>query len=315
VGTGTDAIALVFRGLGIGPGDEVITTPVSAAYSALAIMMAGARPVFVDIDAARLTLDPARIEAAITPRTKAILPVHLYGQAADMDPILAVAAKHHLAVVEDCAQAVLATCGGRPVGTMGVAGAFSFYPTKNLGALGDGGAIATNDPALAARIVRLRNGGQSKRYHHDEFGVNTRLDEIQAAILRERLVFLPGWTARRRALAAEYRRGLVGAPVVVPEEYDAGHVYHLFPVLTTERDRFQLHLREHGVDTLVHYPIPIPNQRALATEAPARCPLADRICDELVSLPMYPSLTIEQAQNVAAAVRAFVPAPTQAPRA
>ncbi len=197
VGTGTDAIALALRGLGIGAGDEVITTPLSAAYSALAIMMAGARPVFADIDPARLTIDPARIEAAITPRTTAILPVHLYGQAADMDPILAIAARHNLAVVEDCAQAVLATCKGRRAGTMGVAGAFSFYPTKNLGALGDGGAIATNDAALAARLVRLRNGGQSKRYHHDEFGVNTRLDELQAAILRERLAFLPHWTEQR----------------------------------------------------------------------------------------------------------------------
>jgi dTDP-4-amino-4,6-dideoxygalactose transaminase len=313
VGTGTDAIALIFRGLGIGTGDEVITTPLSAAYSALAIMMAGARPVFVDLDPDRLTIDPARIASAITPRTKAVLPVHLYGQAADMDPILDIASRHGLAVVEDCAQAVLTTCTGRPVGTMGVAGAFSFYPTKNLGALGDGGAIATNDAALAARIVRLRNGGQSKRYHHDEFGVNTRLDELQAAILRERLAFLPHWTSQRRTLAAAYRRGLAGAPVTVPAEFDAGHVYHLFPVLTAERDRFQQHMRAHGVETLVHYPIPIPNQPALASEAPARCPLADRICDELVSLPMYPSLTIEQVHHVTAAVQAFAPA--QAPRA
>ena len=228
-----------------------------------------------------------------------------------MDPILAIAARHNLAVVEDCAQAVLTTYKGRRVGTMGVAGAFSFYPTKNLGALGDGGAIATSDAALAARIARLRNGGQSKRYHHDEFGVNTRLDELQAAILRERLAFLPRWTDQRRAIAAEYRRGLEGAPVVVPREFDTGHVYHLFPILVAGRDRFQQHMREHGVETLVHYPIPIPNQPALATESPSRCPIADRICDALVSLPMYPSLTIEQARHVVAAVRAFVPPTTQ----
>lgn len=314
VGTGTDAIALIVRGLGIGPGDEVITTPLSAAYSALAIMMAGARPVFVDIDPARLTIDPALIDAAITPRTRAILPVHLYGQAADMDPILAVAARHNLAVIEDCAQAVLTTYKGRRAGTMGVAGAFSFYPTKNLGALGDGGAIATSDAALAARLTRLRNGGQSKRYHHDEFGVNTRLDELQAAVLRERLAFLPHWTDRRRAIAAEYRRGLEGAPVTVPSELDAGHVYHLFPVLTPARDRFQQHMREQGVETLVHYPIPIPNQGALAGEAPARCPTADRLCGQLVSLPMYPSLTIEQAQQVTKAAHAFVAAASHAPR-
>jgi dTDP-3-amino-3,4,6-trideoxy-alpha-D-glucose transaminase len=161
--------------------------------------------------------------------------------------------------------------------------------------------------------VRLRNGGQSKRYHHDEFGVNSRLDELQAAILRERLAFLPHWTAQRRALAAEYRRGLAGGPVGVPPEFDAGHVYHLFPVLTPERDRFQQHMRAHGVETLVHYPIPIPNQPALAGESPTRCPIADRICDELVSLPMYPTLTLEQVRQVTAAVRAF--APTQAARA
>ena len=205
----------------------MITAPLSAAYTALAIMMAGARPVFADIDPVRLTIDPRAIEAAITPRTAAIMPVHLYGQAADMPAILAIAERHGLAVVEDACQAHLATCGGRPVGTMGAAGALSFYPTKNLGALGDGGAVLTNDAALAERIRRLRNGGQSTRYHHDEFGVNSRLDEMQAAILRARLTRLPAWTARRRALAARYRAAL--APVVaagpalrVPPELDAG---------------------------------------------------------------------------------------------
>lgn len=305
VGTGTDAIALALMGLGIGRGDEVITSPLSAAYSALAIMMAGARPVFADLDEARLTLDPARVEAAITPRTAAILPVHLYGQAADMDPILALAARHHLAVVEDCAQAHLTTYRGRPVGTMGNAGAFSFYPTKNLGALGDGGAVATNDPGLAARVARLRNGGQSKRYHHDEFGVNSRLDEMQAAILRARLPLLPLWTERRRAIARVYREGLAGAPVTVPPEMDAGHVYHLFPVRTTQRERLQQHLAAHGVETLVHYPIPIPRQAALANEDPAQCSIADRVCPELVSLPMYPSLALDAAREVAKAVGTF----------
>lgn len=305
VGTGTDAIALALMGLGIGRGDEVITSPLSAAYSALAIMMAGARPVFVDLDEARLTIDAAAIEAAVTPRTAAILPVHLYGQAADMDPILAVAERHHLAVVEDCAQAHLTTYKGRPVGTMGAAGAFSFYPTKNLGALGDGGAVATDDPALAARISRLRNGGQSQRYHHDEYAVNSRLDEMQAAILRERLAFLPAWTARRRELARVYREGLSGAAVTVPPQLDPGHVYHLFPVRSEAREPLQAHLRERGVETLVHYPIPIPRQAALATENPAACPIADRVCAELLSLPMYPSLSFDAAREVAAAVQAF----------
>ena len=174
VGTGTDAIALILRGLGIGPGDEVITTPLSAAYTALAVMMAGARPVFADIDPARHTLDPAAVERAITPRTRAILPVHLYGQAADMGALAHLAERHGLAVVEDACQAHLATAAGRPVGTIGVAGAFSFYPTKNLGALGDGGAIVTNDASLAATLRRLRNGGQTNRYHHVEAGINSQ---------------------------------------------------------------------------------------------------------------------------------------------
>lgn len=176
VGTGTDAITLTLRALGIGEGDEVITSPLSAAYSALAIMMAGARPVFADIDAERLTIDPAAAAAAVTARTRAILPVHLYGQPADMRALASVAARHNLAIVEDACQAHLATCNGQPVGSIGVAGAFSFYPTKNLGALGDGGAVATNDAALADRIKRLRNGGQTSRYHHQEPGANSRLD-------------------------------------------------------------------------------------------------------------------------------------------
>ena len=208
VGTGTDAIAIALRALGIGPGDEVITSPLSAAFSALAIMMAGARPVFVDIDEDRLTIDPRAIAAAITPSTAAIMPVHLYGQPADMTAIVEIASRHNLAIVEDCCQSHLATCDGKPVGSFGAAAAFSFYPTKNLGALGDGGAIVTNDPALAARAARFRNGGQAERYEHREPGVNSRLDEIQAAILRERLTLLPAWTDRRRTLAAEYRAAL-----------------------------------------------------------------------------------------------------------
>ncbi len=191
VGTGTDAITLILRALDIGPGDEVITPPLSAAYSALAVMMAGARPVFADIDPERLTMDPRAAAAAITPRTKALLPVHLYGQAADLRPLEALASKHRLALVEDAAQSHLGTADGRPIGTIGIAAATSFYPTKNLGALGDGGAVLTRDAALAARVKRLRNGGQTSRYHHEEPGANSRLDEMQAAILRARLHVSP----------------------------------------------------------------------------------------------------------------------------
>ncbi len=305
VGTGTDASALVLRALDIGPGDEVITTPLTAAYTALAVVAAGARPVFADLDERRFTLDPDAVQAAITPRTRAILPVHLYGQPADLPALARVADRHGLALVEDCCQAHLATCAGKPVGTFGIAAAFSFYPTKNLGALGDGGAVVTTDRTLAERVKRLRNGGQADRYHHVEAGLNSRLDEMQAAILRARLPLLPAWNARRRALAARYREALRDAPVVLPAEVDAGHVYHLFVVRSSARDVLQSHLAGHGVETLIHYPIPIPRQPALASQQPAACPIADRVCRELLSLPLYPAMRDEDIAVVARAIDAF----------
>jgi dTDP-4-amino-4,6-dideoxygalactose transaminase len=233
------------------------------------------------------------------------MPVHLYGQAADMRPLEGIAAKHNLAIIEDAAQAHLATADQRPVGTIGVAAATSFYPTKNLGAAGDGGAVLTRDAQLAARVKRLRNGGQTSRYHHEEFGVNSRLDEMQAAILRARLAYLPAWTAKRRAIAARYRSALEGARVHTPREWDAGHVYHLFPVLTAERDRFQAHMKERGIETLIHYPVPIPRQPALSATSPAMCPIADRVCSQVVSLPMYPGLTDQAVAAVAEAAATF----------
>jgi dTDP-4-amino-4,6-dideoxygalactose transaminase len=305
VGTGTDALALGLRALNVGPGDEVITAPLSAAFSALAIMMVGAQPVFADIDPARLTLDPRAAAAAVTPRTKALMPVHLYGQPADMPALMAVAKQHHLSVVEDCCQAHLATCAGHPVGSFGNAAAYSFYPTKNLGALGDGGAVTTSDERLASRVRRLRNGGQTDRYSHGEFGVNSRLDELQAAVLRARLAWLPRWTEQRRALAAAYREQLVDAPLTVPPECDAGHVYHLFPVLSREREALQSHLKARGIETLIHYPIPISRQPAFADQEPAACPVADRVCREVVSLPLHPGLTRQTVEEVAAALNGF----------
>jgi dTDP-3-amino-3,4,6-trideoxy-alpha-D-glucose transaminase len=305
VGNGTDAIALTLRALGIGPGDEVITTPLTAAYTALAVVMAGARPVFADLDPVRLTIDPAAAAAAVTARTAAILPVHLYGQAADMTALGALAARHHLALVEDCCQAHFATCEGRPVGTLGAAGAFSFYPTKNLGALGDGGAVVTNDTQLADRIRRLRNGGQRDRYHHVEAGVNSRLDELQAAILRARLPYMAGWTARRRDLAARYRAALAGTPVEPPAVVDPGHVFHLFVVRSPRRDALQAHLAAHGVETLVHYPVPLPRQPAFAPFDPAPCPIAETACGEILSLPLYPALDEAALGHVAGVIRAF----------
>jgi len=303
VGSGTDALVLILKALGIGRGDEVITTPLSAAYTALAVMIVGARPVFVDLDPQRLTLDPAAVEAAIGPDTAAIIPVHLYGQPAAMDELAAMATRHDLAMIEDCCQAHLATFRGRPVGSFSVAAAYSFYPTKNLGALGDAGAITTNDAELTAKLKRLRNGGQTDRYHHGEPGINSRLDEIQAAILSARLEFLPRWTEQRRALAAVYRRELIGSGVVVPPELDPGHVYHLFPVRSSAREALRATLGETGIETLIHYPVPIPRQPALASESPAACPVADQVCAEIFSLPLYPSMPEAHAVEVADAIR------------
>jgi dTDP-3-amino-3,4,6-trideoxy-alpha-D-glucose transaminase len=233
--------------------------------------------------------------------------VHLYGQAADLARIAPIASRYGVPIVEDCCQAHLATAAGRRVGTWGVAGAFSFYPTKNLGALGDAGAVVTNDRALAERVKRLRNGGQTDRYHHDEPGVNSRLDELQAAVLRARLPFLPRWTARRRSLAASYRERLHGVEgVECLPECDSGHVYHLFVVRSHTRDELQRELARRGVETLVHYPIPIPRQRAFSAANPVPCPVADRVCSEVLSIPLYPSLADAEMESVAAAVAAAV---------
>jgi dTDP-4-amino-4,6-dideoxygalactose transaminase len=222
-----------------------------------------------------------------------------------MAAIERIAARHNVPIVEDCCQAHLATSAGRPVGTIGVAGAFSFYPTKNLGALGDGGAVVTGDAGLAERIRRLRNGGQTSKYLHELAGVNSRLDELQAAILRARLPLLRGWTDRRRALAAEYRRRLAHARVTVPPECDPGHVYHLFVVREKRREALRGHLESRGVETLVHYPAPISSQPALAQTRPAPCPRADAACSEVVSLPLHPSMTDADAAAVAEAVAEF----------
>ncbi len=307
-GNGTDAIALLLRGLGIGAGDEVITSPLSAAFTALAIVMAGARPVFADIDPLRLTIHPETVEPLIGPRTAAILPVHLYGQPADMAALAAVAKRHGLAVVEDCCQAHLATCGGRPVGSFGEGAAFSFYPTKNLGGVGDGGAACTDDAALAARLRALRNGGQTARNEHTAAGVNSRLDEIQAAVLRVRLGSLRARTHRRRDLARHYRTRLADAPVHMPPECDAGHVYHLFPIRTALRDRVRGLLDAAGIGTMIHYPTPVTRQPAIAPYEPAACPVAETVCSTALSLPLHPGLSEADVDIVADVVRRVAPA-------
>ena len=299
-GNGTDAISLLLRAAGIGAGDEVIVPAVTAAYTALAVVATGAAPVIVDVDDQTLTMDPNACEAAVTRRTRALVPVHLYGQAADMAALTTVAARHNLAIVEDCCQAHLATSGGTPVGTFGIGGAFSFYPTKNLGALGDGGAIITNDRDIAARIKRIRNGGQTTRYLHVELGINSRLDEIQAAILRTRLPLLRERTRRRREIAGEYRRSLPAALRPIAER-DPGHVYHLFPVRVAGRDAVQAALSAAGIDTLIHYPVPLSDQPAFSAFQPRTCPVASSAAKELLSVPLHPHLSDDDVRAVIAA--------------
>ncbi len=289
VGNGTDAIALLLRAADVGPGDEVIVPAMTAGFTALAVTSIGARPVIVDIERERMTLDPRAAEAAITSRTRAIVPVHLYGQSADLDALAQVATRHGLALIEDCCQAHLATHRGQPVGTRGIGGAFSFYPTKNLGALGDGGAVVTNDDAVAARIKSLRNGGQGLRYHHTECGINSRLDELQAAVLGVRLRRLAAATTRRRELAQLYRAGMP-AGIALLKECDQGHVYHLFAVRTGERDRVRSELSAAGIETLIHYPIALGDQQGFAAFQPGACPEATCAARELMSLPLQPRM-------------------------
>jgi dTDP-3-amino-3,4,6-trideoxy-alpha-D-glucose transaminase len=303
VANGTDALALILRSLYLAPGAEVIVPAITAAYTGLAVIMAGGCPVFADVSDDTLTIDPRSAASLVTSRTAAIVPVHLYGHPADMAAVRVLAERHRLAVVEDCCQAHLATAGGLPVGTIGVAGAFSFYPTKNLGAMGDGGAVVTNDATVADRIRRLRNGGQADRYHHEEAGVNSRLDEMQAAVLRARLPRLRDWTARRRQLAEAYRAAL-SAALLLPER-DTGHVYHLFPVRSATRDALQAHLKSAGIETLIHYPVPLSRQRAFTPFEPADTPVAARATREILSLPMHPRLAVEDVTMVAGAVAAF----------
>jgi len=308
VASGTDAIELALRAAGIGPGAEVITVSHTAVATVCAIERAGARPVLVDIDPVSYTMDPAAAAAAVTPRTKALLPVHLYGHPADMAALGALAERHGLLLVEDCAQAHGARLGDRLVGTFGHVGAFSFYPTKNLGACGDAGAVITRDPQLAARLRRLRTYGQESRYRHVERGVNSRLDEVQAAILSVKLKHLDEQNRVRRALASRYDQLLehVACPQVRSDAGGAYHVYHLYVVRHDDRDWLAGRLRSRGVETLVHYPVPVHLQKAYADLGyrNGTLPVTERICGEVLSLPMYAALTSAQIDAVANAVNA-----------
>jgi dTDP-4-amino-4,6-dideoxygalactose transaminase len=309
VGNGTDAIQIALRAAGIGPGDQVIVPALTATFSALAVSLTGATPVFADIDPVRYTLDPVAFEAAITARTAAVMPVHLYGCPADMGPILEIARRRGLFVLEDAAQAHGASYEGTRVGGLGDAAAFSFYPSKNLGAYGDAGAIITNDGALADKARILRHGGQRRTYEHELLGVNSRMDEIQAAILRAKIPHLDAWNSRRQTLAARYRAGLGSTANVTlpPSPEDVEQVYHLFVVRTPARDPLRDYLAGAGVSTGIHYPRGVHLQQAYAPLGyePGSCPNAEKATDEVLSLPIFPQLTAREADQVIRLVRFF----------
>lgn len=309
VASGLDAIKLALRALDIGPGDEVITAANTFIATALAITSVGARPVLAEMDPSNFNIDSREIEARITPRTRAILPVHLYGQPADMDPILEIARRRGLAVIEDASQAHGARYRGRRVGPFGAISAFSLYPGKNLGACGDGGVATTNDEALARRIATLRNYGSSVKYYHDELGENSRLDTLQATILTVKLRHLDDWNASRRRAAAWYEERLRGVgDIVTPQTMpDVEHVFHLYVVRTHRRDALMKHLAAQGIGCIIHYPVPIHLQKAYAGMGWKRgdYPLTEACCDEIVSLPMFAGITEAQVDEVCAAVRSF----------
>jgi len=310
VANGTEAIQLALEALGLAAGDEVVTSPLTAAFTALAIVRAGARPVFADVDPVTLNVTPETVERAITPHTRALLPVHLYGHPVDLDPMLELARRRGIPLVEDACQAIGARYKDRPVGVLSGIGALSFYPTKNLGAFGDGGAVVVDDPEIAARLRRLRNGGQSDRYHHEVAGINSRLDEMQAALLRAKLGHLAAWTDRRRALAARYAEGLRDAGVEIPVEQPyARAVYHLYVIRHPRRDALAAALKERGIGTLVHYPIPLHLQRAFAELGRKKgdFPVAERAAAEILSIPLFPEMTDGQAEAVIRAIREVAP--------
>ena len=309
VANGTDSLRFAYLALGIKPGDEVITVSHTFIATTESITQAGGVVRFVDVDPVSMTMDVAQLEAAIGPRTVGIVPVHLYGQCADMDPILAIAQRHKLWVVEDAAQAAGAKYRGRPAGSMGDLGSFSFYPGKNLGSCGEGGALTARDAAPLAAVRRLREHGQSTKYYHDVEGYNGRLHAIQAAFLRIKLRHLDGWNAGRRRAAALYRDALRDVPEVeLPVELSYGeHIYHLFVVRADDRDGLQKHLAERKIATGLHYPLPLHLQQAYAHLGIARgaLPVTERVAATLLSLPMFAELTESQIGRVADAVRAF----------
>lgn len=306
VSSGTAALQLALMACGIGPGDEVIVPANSFFATAEAVSTAGATPVFVDVDPISRTISAEEVARAITPRTRAVVPVHLYGQPADLDPILAVARRHGLVVIEDAAQAHGALYRGRRVGTFGTASCFSFYPGKNLGAYGEGGAVLTDEAEIARRVAMLRDHGSARKYHHELIGYNFRMEGMQGAVLGVKLRYLDRWNELRRAHAARYNELLSGTPFSLPVEMPyAYHVYHLYVVETPERDRLQQALHEAGIQTGIHYPVPIHLQPAYRASGRKRLPVAEEQATRVLSLPMFPELTEEQVAAVAQACRQF----------
>lgn len=306
--SGTSALHIAMLLLGIGQGDEVITTPHTFVATSWAISYVGARPVYVDIDDQTFTIDPAKVEKAVTPRTKAIMPVHLYGHPCDLDPLLEICRKHKLPLVEDAAQAHGAKYRGKTVGTFGVLSGFSFYPGKNLGACGEGGALVTNNEAYAARARSLREHGSRQRYFHDEVGFNYRMEGIQGAVLGVKLRYLERWTQGRRRVAERYHQLLAGTPLQLPHEAEyAESVYHLYVVRHPRRDGLKKHLEDHKIGCALHYPLPLHLQKCYAAlnYREGDFPVAEKAARECLSLPIYPELTDEQIGRVADVIKDF----------
>ena len=314
VASGTDALWLALRACGIGPGDEVIVPAYTFFATAEAVAQAGATPVFADIEPGSYGIDASRLEASITPRTRAIIPVHLYGCPADFGPVLRFAADHDLKVVEDNAQAFGAEYSGRKTGSLGDAGCLSFFPTKNLGGYGDGGMVVTNDPSVAEKVRKLRDHGSRTKHVPEMVGWNSRLDELQAAILLVKLRHVDAWNALRRSIADTYRELLKDLPVQLPGDPSYGkHVYHLYVVRLTGRDRVKAHLDSLGIASAVYYPIPLHHTTPYRNNASVTLPEAERASRETLALPMFPEMTDEQIRAVAAAIRQALDTPLTSP--
>ncbi len=306
--SGTDALQVAMMAIDVGPGDEVITSPFTFVATAETIALLGAKPVYVDIDSRTYNLDPDRIEQAVTPKTKAIIPVHLYGQAADMDPIMEIARQHNISVIEDSAQAMGASYKGRKLCSIGDVGCISFFPSKNLGGFGDGGMMVTNDEELAKRMRTIAAHGSRERYYHDEIGVNSRLDTLQAAILGVKLRYLDSWNVARRDAAARYTEYLSGTPATRPfETSDGYHIYHQYTISTPRRDELAAFLKKEGVPHAIYYPVPLHLQKAYVVYgySAGDFPVAERASEEVLSLPMHSELDESAVQYIAGVVRQF----------